>query len=137
MFGGLERGPEPPRMAEINVTPLVDVMLVLLVIFIITAPLLAHSLKLDLPQESASPIQPDPQTLRIAIDAQGQLHWNETPVSVEELRERLGAAAAGGAQPEIALRADKSTRYEQVAQVLAAAQEAGLTRLGLVTEPRP
>lgn len=137
MFGGLERGPEPPRMSEINVTPLVDVMLVLLVIFIITAPLLAHSLKLDLPQENASPIQPDPQTIRIAVDAQGQLHWNETPVSVDELRERLRVAAAGGAQPEIALRADKSTRYEQVALVLAAAQQAGLTRLGLVTEPKP
>lgn len=138
MFGGFERGPEPPPMAEINVTPLVDVMLVLLVIFIITAPLLAHSLALELPQENAAATEPAPRTIALAIDAQGQLFWDEAPIPDAELAPRLQAAArAGGEPPEIALRADRATRYERIALVLAAAQAAGLPRLGFVTEPAP
>lgn len=139
MFGGLERGPEPQRMSDINVTPLVDVMLVLLVIFIITAPLLVHSIALELPREDAAATEPAPRTITLSIDAQGKLFWDESPVADAELAARLkqAAAAPGAEQPEIALRADRATRYERIAFVLAAAQAAGLSRLGFVTEPAP
>ncbi|MEG0822312.1 MAG: biopolymer transporter ExbD [Burkholderiaceae bacterium] len=136
MFGGFDRSPEPPRMAEINVTPLVDVMLVLLVVFIITAPLLAHSLLLDLPEEKAPLAETSPAAIQLAIDAQGDFFWNGVRIDEAQLRERLAQAARGaGEKPEIQLRADKATRYERVARVMAAAQQVGLTRLGFVTEP--
>ena len=134
-FGGFERGRAPATpMAEINVTPLVDVMLVLVVIFIITAPLLARALKLDLPPVDAPPAQVQPQTIQLSVDAAGMLHWNTLPISAEELPQRLSTAARQSPQPELHLGADKAVRYEHVAAVLAAAQKAGLTRIGFVTE---
>jgi biopolymer transport protein ExbD len=134
-FGGFERGHAPAQpMAEINVTPLVDVMLVLLVIFIITAPLLARALKLDLPQADAPPAAVQPQTIQLALDAAGGLRWNAEPVSNEELVARLTAAAGESPQPELHLGADKAVRFEHVAAVLAAAQKAGLKQIGFVTE---
>ena len=137
-FGGFERGHAPAQpMAEINVTPLVDVMLVLLVIFIITAPLLARALKLDLPQADAPPAAVQPSTIQLAIDADGNLRWNAEPVGGDELALRLTAAARESPQPELHLGADKAVRYEHVAAVLAAAQKAGLTKIGFVTEPPP
>ena len=135
-FGGFERGHAPAQpMAEINVTPLVDVMLVLLVIFIITAPLLARALKLDLPQADAPPAVVQPQTIQLTIDAAGSLSWNAEPVTVDELADRLAAAARQSPQPELHLGADRAVRYEHVATVLAAAQKAGLKQIGFVTEP--
>ena len=135
-FGGFERGHAPAQpMAEINVTPLVDVMLVLLVIFIITAPLLARALKLDLPRADAPPAMVQPQTIRLAIDAAGNLQWNAEPVGSDQLAARLAAAARETPQPELHLGADRAVRYEHVAAVLAAAQKAGLTQIGFVTEP--
>ncbi len=135
-FGGFERGPSRSQpMAEINVTPLVDVMLVLLVIFIITAPLLASAIKIDLPEVRAAPAAGSAATIRLAIDAAGRLHWNEQPIDDAELLPRLSEAARAQPQPELHLRADKSTRYERLAQVMASAQEAGLARIGFVTEP--
>jgi biopolymer transport protein ExbD len=135
-FGGFERGHAPAQpMAEINVTPLVDVMLVLLVIFIITAPLLARALKVDLPQADAPPAIVQAQTIQLTIDASGGLRWNSEPLAAEELGARLAAAARETPQPELHLGADKAVRYEHVATVLAAAQKAGLTQIGFLTEP--
>lgn len=125
------------RVSEINVTPLVDVMLVLLVIFIITAPLLAHSLKLELPAVAAPVAETPPQTLPLAIDADGRYFWDGQPIAEAELLARLADASKLPIKPEIQLRADKATRYERIALVMSAAQEAGLTRLSFVTEPLP
>jgi biopolymer transport protein ExbD len=137
-FGGFERGHAPAQpMAEINVTPLVDVMLVLLVIFIITAPLLARALKLDLPQVDAPAATVTPQTIQLAIEADGNLRWNGEPIGDGELAQRLAQAAKQSPQPELHLGADKAARYEYVAAVLGAAQKAGMKQIGFVTEPPP
>jgi biopolymer transport protein ExbD len=137
-FGGFERGQAPAQpMAEINVTPLVDVMLVLLVIFIITAPLLARALKLDLPQVDAPPAAVQPQTIQLTIDAAGGLRWNGEVLEHNALPERLAQAAKTAPQPELHLGADRAARYEYVAAVLAAAQKAGMKQIGFVTEPPP
>jgi biopolymer transport protein ExbD len=137
-FGGFEQGRAPAQpMAEINVTPLVDVMLVLLVIFIITAPLLARALKVDLPQADAPPAAVQAHTIQLTIDAGGALRWNNEPLAASDLAARLASAAQQSPQPELLLGADRAARYEHVAAVLAAAQKAGLTRLGFVTEPPP
>ncbi len=135
-FGGFERGQSPSQpMAEINVTPLVDVMLVLLVIFIITAPLLASAIKVDLPDVKAAPAAAQSEAIRLSIDAEGLLYWNDAAIAQSELGPRLTEAAKRTPQPELHLRADKDARYEALARVMAAAQEAGLTRIGFVTEP--
>jgi biopolymer transport protein ExbD len=135
-FGGFERGQSPSQpMAEINVTPLVDVMLVLLVIFIITAPLLAYAIKLDLPDVKAAPVASRSVAIKLSIDAEGRVFWNADQVDAKDLAARLGVAAARSPQPDLHLRADKATRFERVAEVMAAAQDAGLTRIAFVTEP--
>jgi len=135
-FGGFERGQSPSQpMAEINVTPLVDVMLVLLVIFIITAPLLASAIKLDLPDVKAAPAAGRADSIRLSIDAEGHYFWNDERIADSALATRLAEAAKAQPQPEVHLRADKSTRYETLAKLMGAAQEAGLTRIGFVTEP--
>jgi biopolymer transport protein ExbD len=137
-FGGFERGQSPSQpMAEINVTPLVDVMLVLLVIFIITAPLLSYAIKLELPNEKAPPAQTTSEAIKLSIDAGGGVYWNNDRLRDGELETRLAAAARQTPQPDLLLRADKATRYEAVAAVMAAAQRAGLNALGFVTEPPP
>jgi biopolymer transport protein ExbD len=135
-FGGFERqgGPSQP-MADINVTPLVDVMLVLLVIFIITAPLLSYAIKLDLPNDPAPASEPAPATVKLSIDAGGTVFWDGEPVSDEQLVARLAAAAKSTTLPELHLRADKATRYERIAFVLSSAHQAGLAKIGFVTEP--
>jgi biopolymer transport protein ExbD len=135
-FGGFERGQSPSQpMAEINVTPLVDVMLVLLVIFIITAPLLASAIKLDLPDVKAAPAAARPDNVRIAIDADGRYYWNDQLIEDAALPARLAEAARAQPQPELHLRADRDTRYDRLARLMAAAQDAGLTRIGFVTDP--
>jgi biopolymer transport protein ExbD len=137
-FGGFDRGQAGGQpMAEINVTPLVDVMLVLLVIFIITAPLLTRALKLDLPQVEAPPAAEQPDTIRLSVDAQGNLRWNDDSIGADELAARLAEAALRSPQPELHLGADRAARYEYVAAVLAAAQKAGMKQIGFVTEPPP
>jgi biopolymer transport protein ExbD len=137
-FGGFERhSAASPRMAEINVTPLVDVMLVLLVIFIITAPLLTYGIRLDLPNEPAPATPPEATTIRLSIDGSGQVFWEAEPVTDEVLRARFEKSGAESNAPEVHLRADKETRYERIAFVLAAAQQAGLTKIGFITEPAP
>jgi biopolymer transport protein ExbD len=123
-------------MNEINMTPLVDVMLVLLIIFIITVPVMKHSVNIDLPRASSTPQDAKPETVRLSVDAQGRYFWNEQQVAEAELPPRLEAAAARNPQPELHLRGDKDARYERVAQALAAAQRAGLRKIGFITEPR-
>jgi biopolymer transport protein ExbD len=135
-FGGFERGQSPSQpMAEINVTPLVDVMLVLLVIFIITAPLLAYAIRLDLPDVKAPPVTGRTEAIKLSIDADGRVFWNADLVDAKDLAARLTAAARKTPQPDLHLRADKATRFERVAEVMAAAQDAGLSKIGFVTEP--
>lgn len=135
-FGGFNDNKQPAPMAEINVTPMVDVMLVLLVIFIITAPLFTHAIKLDLPSAQSTPTPEKPQTITVSIDGQGKIFWNDAPVAQPELNAKLAEAAKKSPQPEVQLRADKSTRYEIIAQVMANAQTNGITRLGFVTDPK-
>ena len=135
-FGSFNPHRQQAMMSDINVTPMVDVMLVLLVIFIITAPMFTHAVKLDLPKAQAAAVQQRPETVTIAIDAAGKLFWGEEEVDEAAFDARLLAAAKRSPQPELQLRADKNTRYEVVAQVMAAAQTRGLTKLGFVTEPK-
>ena len=135
-FGGFERhgGPSQP-MSDINVTPLVDVMLVLLVIFIITAPLLSYAIKLDLPNDPAAPAEAALTTIKLSIDADGKVFVDSDAISDDQLRARFSAAAKASPVPEVHVRADKSTRYERIAFVMSSAQQAGLTKIGFVTEP--
>jgi biopolymer transport protein ExbD len=123
-------------MNEINMTPLVDVMLVLLIIFIITVPVMKHSVNVDLPRATNQPELIKPETVRLSVAADGQYFWNGAPVTDEELSSRLQAEAAKTPQPYLHIRGDKEVRYERVAQAMAAAQRAGVRKIGFVTEPK-
>ncbi|MDR3398215.1 MAG: biopolymer transporter ExbD [Pandoraea sp.] len=119
---------------EINTTPLVDVMLVLLVIFIITMPALQHAVKIDLPRAASAPAEVKPQTIDVAIDATGVIHWNDRVVDIDGMKALIADAAREQTQPELHLRADRKTPYEDVMQVMAAAQSGGLAKIGFVSE---
>ena len=123
-------------MNEINMTPLVDVMLVLLIIFIITVPVMKHSVNVDLPRASSEQQLIKPETVRLSVDAQGRYYINDSKITDEELAPRLRAAAAQTPQPDLHIRGDKAVRYERVAQAMAAAQQAGLHKIGFITEPK-
>lgn len=133
-FGGLEGGSNRP-MAEINTTPLVDVMLVLLIIFIITAPLMTQALKVDLPKANADALQPKPEAIALSIDASGDLFWNKEPVTDAEALARMKAAAVKVEQPPVHLSADKQLTYQRIAEVLSLLKQAGLTKVGFITTP--
>lgn len=135
-FGGFNDNNQPGPMADINVTPMVDVMLVLLVIFIITAPLFTHAIKLELPNAQSQPAPEKPETITLAINGEGKLFWNNAAITREDLATRIAVASEKKPQPELQLRADKSTRYEIIAQVMAAAQNGGMTKIGFVTDPK-
>jgi biopolymer transport protein ExbD len=122
-------------MNEINMIPLIDVMLVLLVIFIITAPLLTHAVKIDLPQASSQPLPEKPEVISIAIDEAGRMYWNDVPMVQGELTVKLQQASRQEPQPELHIRADKETRYQLLAEVMADAQNAGIQKLGFVSTP--
>jgi biopolymer transport protein ExbD len=122
-------------MSDINVTPLVDVMLVLLIVFIVTAPLFTHSIKIDLPRAQTQVNQEKPDTVTLAVDAAGRFFWNNEPVGRGELSRRIGDAAGRAPQPELHIRADRETRYQVLADVMAEAQRAKLQRVGFVTDP--
>ena len=122
-------------MNEINMTPLVDVMLVLLIIFIITVPVMKHAVNIDLPRATNEAQDAKPETVRLTVDAQGTYYLNEAPINDEELAPRFQAAAAQNPQPELHIRGDKAVRYERVAQAMAAAQLSGLRKIGFITEP--
>ena len=135
-FGSFDRGGQNAPMAEINMIPLIDVMLVLLVIFIITAPLLTHAVKIDLPKASSQPNITKPENVQLAIDRDGVVYWNGEVVDEAGWRARMQAAAAQQKpQPELHLRADKTTPYQAVAEVMADAAKAGMTRIGFVSDP--
>jgi biopolymer transport protein ExbD len=122
-------------MADMNVVPLVDVMLVLLVIFIVTAPLLTHAVKIDLPKASSAVNLTKPEHIEFGIREGGDLYWNGEAVSLQELPARFASAASTQPQPEVHIRADKHAYYEKVAQVMSLAAKAGIVRIGFVSEP--
>ena len=135
-FGGFSRGGGGTPMAEINMIPLIDVMLVLLVIFIITAPLLTHSVKVDLPRASSNPNITKPDNVQLAINAEGLVYWNGEVVDRAGLRARMDAASRLKPQPEVHIRADGAVAYRKVAEVIADSAKAGLTRIGFISDPR-
>lgn len=138
MIGGnfIGQDTQAQPMSEINTTPLVDVMLVLLVIFIITAPLLTHAVKIDLPQATTQPLPEKPEVVSLAINATGKTYWNDLPLGQGELKQKLQQAADRKPQPELQIRADKETRYQVLATIMADAQNAGMTKLGFLSEPK-
>lgn len=122
-------------MNEINMTPLVDVMLVLLIIFIITVPVMKHAVNIDLPQASSERELTKPETILFSVAADGSYYWNDQKISDADLVPRLAAEAAKAPQPELHIRGDKAVRYERVAQAMSAAREAGVRKIGFITEP--
>jgi len=134
--GGRRRSRRKPVMAEINVTPMVDVMLVLLIIFMITAPLITHKIAIDLPQAAATKNPDKPDIVTLSIDADGKMYWNDQPVTEDEWKVRVRSSALKNPQPELHLRAEKTTQYQKLAEVMADAQGAGMAKIGFVTNPK-
>ncbi len=134
-FGRLERSAEAQPMSEINVTPLVDVMLVLLVIFMLTAPLLTSAIRLDLPQAEGLQSGEAPQSVTVAMDAKGQVFFNDQPVDAAALAQQFEASARRNRETEVQLRVDEAVPYGQVVALMGAAQKAGLSRIGFVAQP--
>ena len=132
--GGGQNNNQP--MSEINVTPLVDVMLVLLIIFMITAPLMTHKIPIDLPQASTVKNPEEPNIITLALTADGNIYWNDIAVSKDDWKARIGQAALQQPQPELQLRADKITQYQVLAEIMADAQNAGIKRMGFITTPK-
>ena len=131
-----DKGAAGAPLAEINMIPLIDVMLVLLVIFIVTAPLLTHAVRIDLPRVSTEPITKKPEVVALAIDAGGETFWNGERIDDAELKARLDQAAKRDPQPELHLSVDRTTQYQVVAEVMGAASKAGIARIGFVSDPR-
>ena len=136
-FGRLERDPGSRPMSDINMTPLIDVMLVLLVIFMITAPLMASSLKLDLPRTDAALPNDTARFIAVALDPQGRFHLGEEALDDAAFTARIAEAARANPQTEVQLRADRSVPYGRVAELIGIVQKAGLNRIGFVAEASP
>jgi len=134
-FGGFQQGGQGKPMAEINMVPLIDVMLVLLVIFIITAPLLTHAVKIDLPKAASHPTITKVENVQLGINAANVIYWNGEVVDKAEVQRRMLAAAKLDPQPELHIRADKTTQYQVLAEVIAEASKAGLVKIGFVSDP--
>ena len=122
-------------MNEINMTPLVDVMLVLLIVFMVTIPVIRHAVKVDLPHASSQKEETKPVQVNVSVEADGTVLWDEQKVSDGELRAKIEQAAKASPQPELHLNADRKVAYEKVAEVMSAAQAGGLTKIGFVTQP--
>jgi len=135
-FGALNRDHGTAPLAEINMIPLIDVMLVLLVIFIVTAPLLTHAVRVELPKAASRPAAARPDAVQLAVRADGAVAWNGERVDAATLDARLAGVATQTPQPELRLAADRTVQYQRVADVMAAAARAGVTRLAFVTDPR-
>ena len=133
-FGRLERSKGSEPMSEINVTPMVDVMLVLLVIFILTAPLMASSIKLDLPKTDAAKASEAPKFVTLVVDKTGQIFLNDQPIALDALKISLTQTAVKNPDTEVQLRADEAVPYGKVVEVMGAAQKAGLNRIGFVAD---
>ena len=136
-FASLEASDDNEPLADINMVPLIDVMLVLLIIFMVTAPLLTHAVKVDLPRASSSANITKPDNVQLAIDGHGRVFWNGEVVDAAQFAARVKAAAALQPQPELHIRAERTTPYEKVAQVMSEAARQGLVRIGFVTDPKP
>ncbi len=134
-FASFETDPDNAPLADINMVPLIDVMLVLLIIFMVTAPLLTHAVKLELPRASSQPNTGRPDSVQIAIDPHGQVFWNAQAVDAATLADRMHAAAQLAVPPELHISADRATPYEKVAQTMSLAASQGLNKIGFVTEP--
>lgn len=129
-------GGEERPMSDINTTPLVDVMLVMLIIFLITIPVITQSVKVDLPKAANIPTQTKPENINIAVDAEGNIFWNTAMIPTQEaLLERLKSVAVMDPQPEVHLRGDRATAYEHVGRVMVLCQRAGILKVGFITEP--
>ena len=135
-FGRLERTPGPQPMSEINMTPLVDVMLVLVVIFIITAPLMASAIRLDLPRADGARPNDAPKFITVVLDKEGRSFLDDKPVTAQQLAQRLAQAGKAHPDTEIQLRADKAVPYGRVVEVMGVAQKAGLNRVGFVADAK-
>jgi len=122
-------------IATINTTPLVDVMLVLLIIFLITIPVVTQTVAVKLPAETVQPYKTKPENINIAIDREGQIFWNAQPVDRNTLQTRLKTLAAQQPQPEVHIRGDQEARYEFVGRVILLAQQAGIAKVGFITQP--
>ena len=134
-FGRLGGGDDEQPVSEINMIPMIDVMLVLLIVFMITAPLLTDSVKLELPQASSQVNQPTPEDITLAITADGTVHWNGKPCSEAELEQQMVAAAARPQLPELQLKVDQKVEYGLVARIMAMASRHGLGKLAFVSTP--
>lgn len=134
MFGGFNKTEATP-LAEINMIPLVDIMLVLLVIFIITAPVLTHAIKIDMPKANSSLNEEKQETITLSVDAANLFYWNDSLIKESELATRLQDAAKRNPRVELHLRADKKTSYETLAKIMTTARNQGVGRIGFVTEP--
>jgi biopolymer transport protein ExbD len=135
-FGGLSGNPAARPVAEINMIPLIDVMLVLLIIFMVTAPLLTHAIKVDLPKASSEVNVSPRDSIQVSIDRSGQVFWNGEPVEDAARVARMRDAAQREPQPELHIHADGDIAYRRVVTVMSDATRAGLTRIGFVTDPR-
>ena len=122
-------------MSEINVTPLVDVMLVLLIIFLITIPVITQSVKVELPKAANIPTQTKPENINIAVDKEGNVYWNTMLVTQEQLLLRLRAVATQDPQPEVHVRGDRETQYEHIGRVIVLCQRSNILKVGFITEP--
>ena len=120
---------------EMNTTPLVDVMLVLLIIFMITIPVMNHAVKIDLPHATNKPNDVKPESINLSVDTDSKIYWNAEEISVDVLKARIAEAAAKDPQPEVHLRGARTVQYEKVAQVMAAVQSGGLKKIGFVLDP--
>lgn len=135
-FGGFDQQRTQQPMSEINTTPLVDVMLVLLIIFIVTTPLLTHSIPVDLPKAESTAAPEKPDIITLSLNHEGRLFWNDAPITESELTERLALAAQKHPQPELNLRADRDTRYQRITEIMSAARKVGILKLGFVSQPQ-
>ncbi len=134
--GGFSDNDNDDMLSEINMIPLIDVMLVLLIVFIITVPVMKHAVSIELPRASNEKELVKPETVRLSVDASGAYFWNEQKLADDNaLQGHLAAAAAQEPQPDLHIRGDRAVRYERVAQAMAAAQQAGVKKIGFITEP--
>jgi biopolymer transport protein ExbD len=126
---------EDEAIAVINTTPLVDVMLVLLIIFLITIPVVTHTVPVSLPKESSQPNQTRPENIHLSVDREGNLYWEQSHIDLATLKRRLLESAGRTPQPEVQIRGDQRAHYDTIGRILLACQQAGVSRVGFVTEP--
>ncbi len=132
-FGGFEKN-NNTAMSEINTTPLVDVMLVLLIIFIVTAPLITNTVNVNLPSAKTAPTEQKPNVVNISIDEKGRLFWNNKQIDEADLPALLAKAKESKNETELHLQADRDTRYQKITEVMSEAQKAGINKLGFVSK---